>query len=157
MVKEKKPVTLTLTHKDLSKVKKKWEQASGSVDEVAVQNLIQMLTPDERIHFVNELHRVLKSGAKAVISAPWWASSRAYGDLAFQWPPVSEGWFFHLNAAWRKENAPWGIKYKCDFDLPGIGYSLHPLMKDRNQEYVQNAITFWKESAQDLGVTLTKR
>ena len=156
MKKESKPVVLTLDHKSLSRVKARWAQASGSVDEINVVNLIQLLKPDERIHFVNEAHRVLKAGGKFIVSAPWWASARAYSDLTFQWPPICEGWFYHLNKEWREANAPWGTKYKCDFDF-GIGYNLHPQVATRNQEYVVNAITFWKESAQDIAVTLTKR
>lgn len=147
---------LDLTHKDLKRVRGKWAEKSGTVDEVSIINLVQMLTQDERIHFANELHRVMKPGAKAQISCPHWSSARAYGDMAFQWPPVSEGWFYHLNAEWRKGNAPWGVKYKCDFD-PTWGYGLHPLVIPRNQEYQQHAVTFFKEAAQDLIVTLTKR
>lgn len=75
MKKEKAPVTLELNHKDLAKVKKKWTQADSSIDEVNVINLVQFLTPSERIHFVNELFRVMKSGARAQISAPHWCSS----------------------------------------------------------------------------------
>lgn len=156
MKKEKAPVTLELNHKDLAKVKKKWVQADNSVDEVNVINLIQFLTPRERIHFANELYRVLKSGARAQISAPHWCSARAYGDMEFQWPPVSEAWLHHLNKEWREANAPWGKTYKCDFDVSG-GYSLHPGIITRNQEYQMHAITYWKEAAQDLLATLMKR
>lgn len=156
MKKESKPLKLDLTHKDIPKLKGRWSWASNSVDEVSVINLVQMLGPDERIHFVNELWRVMKPGAKAQLVIPHWCSARAYGDLAFQWPPVSEGWFYHLNAEWRKTNAPWGVKYKCDFD-PTWGYGLHPLIVSRNQEYQQHAVTFFKESSQDTIATLTKR
>lgn len=147
---------LDLTHKDLKRVRGKWPEKTESVDEVNIINLVQMLTPKERIHFANELHRVMKPGAKAQLITPHWCSARAFGDMAFQWPPVSEGWFYHLNAEWRKANAPWGTGYKCDFD-PTWGYGLHPLIVPRNHEYQQNAITFYKEAAQDLCATLTRR
>jgi predicted SAM-dependent methyltransferase len=152
----KKDLALSLTHKDLARVRKRWPWASNSVSEVNVVNLLQMLTPAERIHFANELYRVLKRGAKAQISAPHWCSARAYGDLTFQWPPVSETWPHHLNAEWRKANAPWGTKYKCDFDIGG-GYGMHPQIVTRNQEYQQHAVAFFKEAAQDLIISLTKR
>jgi hypothetical protein len=148
---------LDLTEKDLAKVRKKWTQASNSVDEVGVINLVQFLTAKERIHFVNELHRVLKKGGTAQINAPHWCSARALGDLAFQWPPVSETWKYHLNAEWRKANAPWGKTYTCDFDVDGGGYGLHPAIISRNQEYQMHAVGFFKEAAQDLIITLTKR
>ena len=126
------------------------------VSTMAIVNVLQLLTPDPRIHFVNEAHRVLKKGGKAQIVVPHWCSSRAFGDLAFQWPPVAEAWFPHLNAAWRKTQAPWSKKYSCDFDHT-LGYGLHPGITSRNQEYQQHAVTFWKEAAQDMMVTLTKR
>ena len=152
----KKELKLALTEKDIPKLRKKWPWKSNSVDDVSVINVVQMLTPTERIHFVNELHRVLKMGSKAQIVAPHWCSARSYGDLAFQWPPVSEGWLYHLDAAWRKANAPWGPKYRCDFDI-GFGYGMHQMIVSRNQEYQQHAMMFFKEAAQDLIATLTKK
>lgn len=156
IVPKSKLVELSLTHTDMPKLRHAWPWKSGSVDSVQVVNLVQFYTPDERIHFANELCRVLKAGAKAQISTPHWCSARAYGDLAFQYPPVSEGWFYHLNKDWRLANAPWGKAYTCDFDIT-FGYGLHPLIINRNTEYQQHAVTFFKESAQDIIVTLMKK
>jgi len=153
----KKEIKLTWTHEQLATARKRrWPLADNSVDEMSVQNLVSMLTPAERIHFVNELWRVLKPGAKAQITTPHWCSSRAYSDLTFVYPPVAEGWYFHLNEAWRKANAPWGKAYRCDFDIT-FGYGLHPHVVTRNQEYQQHAVTFFKEAAQDVVAALTKR
>lgn len=148
---------LNLTHDDLATVRKVWPHRTNSIDFVHAINLIQFLTPNERIHFVNELWRVLKPGAKCQIIVPHWCSARAMGDLAFVYPPVTESWLPHLNEQWRQSNAPWGNKkYKCDFDST-LGYGLHPLILNRNQEYQQHAVTFWKEAAQDMVATLIKR
>ena len=147
---------LDLTHKDIPRLRGKWPYSRNSVEDVTILNLVQMLNASERIHFVNELWRVMKPGAKAQISTPHWCSSRAWGDLAFVHPPVAEGWYFHLNKEWRTANAPWGRKYKCDFDMT-FGYGMHQLLLSRNHEYQQHAVTFWKEAAQDLIATLTKR
>jgi hypothetical protein len=144
-----------LTQKDLPRVSKKWPWQNGSLEEVNIANLLQFLKPKARIRFMNELHRVLKKGGKAQIVTPYWASSRAYGDLAFEYPPIAEPWYYHLNKEWRKQNAPWGTDYKCNFSATW-GYGLHPLMVNRNQEYQQHAVTFWKESAQDMVATLIK-
>lgn len=151
----KTPTKIDLNHTDIPRLRKAWPWKSGSVDEVTVVNLVQMYTPDERIRFANELYRVMKPGARAQISAPHFASHRAYGDMAFQWPPVSEAWLHHLNAAWRTANAPWGVKYRCDFEIT-FGYSMHPAIIARNQDYQQHAMTFFKEACQDLVATLTK-
>lgn len=151
-----KEVKIELTWKDLAKVKKKWTQANNSVDEIAAAQLLQFLKPSERIHFVNEAYRVLKKGGKCQILTPHWCASRAWGDLAFEHPPVAEPWYHHLNEQWRKDNAPWGKGYKCDFDCT-YGYSMHPGIQSRNQEYQHHAIQFWKESAQDMMATIIKR
>lgn len=133
-----------------------WPWDHDSVDEAHCSHMVEHLTAPERIHFVNELHRVLKVGGKAQIITPHWASARAYGDLTHQWPPVSEFWYYYLSAAWRKTEAPHNDAYTCDFDATW-GYGLHPAVLCRNQEYQNYAVSFLKEAAQDLHATLTKR
>lgn len=136
--------------------KEHWPWDHNSVDEVHCSHMLEHLTAKERIHFANELFRVLKPGAKATIITPHFASVRAYGDLTHQWPPVVSFWYLYLNAAWRKENAPHNDEYTCDFDH-GYGFGLHPTVQARNQEYQNYAVVHLLEGAQDLYVTLTKR
>ena len=133
-----------------------WPWQDDTVEEVHCSHMIEHLTAPERIHFVNELHRVLKKGAKAAIIAPHWGSTRAYGDLTHQWPPVCEMWFYYLSAEWRKTNAPHNDGYTCDFEA-SWGYSMHPSLQVRNVEYQQHALNFYREAAQDIHATLTKR
>src|ERR1700751_2644070 len=59
---------------------KGWPWKNNSVDEVYCSHFIEHLEVPERIHFVNELYRVLKPGATALIITPHWCSHRAYGD-----------------------------------------------------------------------------
>lgn len=134
----------------------KWPWDDESVDEVNCSHFLEHLDAAERIHFANELHRVLKKGAKASIVTPHFASVRAYGDLTHKWPPVVSFWYLYLNAEWRKANAPHNDAYKCDFDH-GYGFGLHPTVQARNQEYQNYAVVHLLEGAQDLHVTLTKR
>lgn len=137
-------------------LRERWPWKANSVDEVHCNYLLQQLTMPERVHFANELHRVLKPGAKAVIHTPHWCASKAYGDPLVQWPPVSEWWFMWLKKANREtQNSVDATGLVCDFDC-GIGYGLHAELLPRNVEYQQNAVKFWKEAAQDLIVTLTK-
>lgn len=136
--------------------KKKWPQKNDSADEAELHHVFQFLTPQERIHVANELYRVLKKDGKAQVIVPCWSASKYYSDLGVVWPPVVEGWFFYLKDEWRKENRPKEKKYKCDFDA-SWGYTMHPMVATRNQEYQQHAITHFKEAAQDLICTLTKR
>jgi SAM-dependent methyltransferase len=117
-----------------------------------------------RAHFFNELHRVLKPGGKATFITPFWASCRAYGDITHEWPPVSEFFWPYLNKEWRAINAPHDDFYTCDFDA-GYGYSMAQWLVDelkfRNAEFAvkfQNeALTRFKEAAQDMQATITAR
>lgn len=133
-----------------------WPWADNSVEEAHASHFIEHLTAPQRIHFVNELYRVLVPGGKCQIIVPHWASCRAYGDLTHQWPPVSDFWFYYLSREWRKNNAPHNDGYTCDFEAVW-GYSLHQSLLSRNQEYQTHALTFWKEAAQDMLATLTKK
>src|SRR6266550_1709464 len=77
--------------------KAKWPFKAGTVDEAFTSHFVEHLGSVERIHFVNELFRVLKVGGKCTLIVPHWSSSRAYGDPTHQWPPVGEFWFYYLS------------------------------------------------------------
>src|SRR5215471_18894016 len=123
-------------------LKKEWPWKDGSVDEAHCSHVIEHFTAIERVHFLNELHRVLKMGGKCTMIGPHWASCRAYGDPTHQWPPMSEFAFFYWNKVWRSQNAPhtdkanWKHGFDCHFDVTW-GYSLEPSVATRNQEYQQ--------------------
>ena len=138
-----------------------WPIASDSVEEAHSSHFIEHLSATERVHFYNELYRVLKTGAKATIVAPHWGSNRAYGDPTHQWPPVSEMSFYYLSKDWRETQAPhtdkkWNPQgYDCHFAATW-GYSLRQDVVLRNQEFQQFAMQNYKEVCQDIIVTLTK-
>jgi hypothetical protein len=139
-----------------------WPWADQSVDEIHCSHFLEHLTAQERVHFMNEAWRVMKVGAKAAVITPHWASNRAYGDPTHQWPPVSEMFFYYLDPAWRDVNAPHTDSryspngFRCHFDCTW-GYGIHPQVMLRNQDFQQFAINFYKEAAQDLYATLTRR
>jgi predicted SAM-dependent methyltransferase len=140
--------------------------ADGSVDEAHASHFIEHLTWPERIHFFNELGRVMKKGGKVTLIWPHQFSDRYWGDPTHK-QPMSPFALLYLNQEWRKTNAPhvdfaqndgdhmWH-EYTCDFDHV-ISYSLAPWMAGRNQEFIQFAIAAYKEAAQDIMATLTKR
>jgi ubiquinone/menaquinone biosynthesis C-methylase UbiE len=133
-----------------------WPWADNSVDEAYCSHFVEHLTADQRVHFVNELHRVLKPKGTCLIITPHWASLRAYGDLTHQWPPVSEMWYFYLNKEWREREAPHNKMYTCDFDATW-GYGLDPQLGSRNAEYQQYAAQWFKNALSDTMATITKR
>lgn len=143
-------------------VRQAWPWDSDSVDEVHCSHFLEHLEAAERVHFFNELHRVLKAGAKATIVTPHWGSNRAYGDPTHKWPPVAEMAWYYLSRDWRGSQAAhtdiaWNpLGYSCDFEATW-GYSLNPSIQPRNQEFQQFALANYKEAAQDMIATLTKR
>jgi len=134
----------------------------GEVEEVHASHFVEHLTAPERCHLFNELFRVMPPGAKMTMIVPHWGSSRAYGDPTHQWPPIGEMWFYYLKREWRISQAPhtdksnWPEGYDCDFDATW-GYSMHPSFHTRNAEYQQFAMSFYREGAQDIIATLTRR
>jgi hypothetical protein len=130
-----------------------WPWRDGTVESVVCSHFVEHLTGSERIHFANELYRVLIPGGKAEIITPHWASCRAYGDMTHQWPPVSEFWFYYLSKVWREQNAPHNDGYTCDFACTW-GYSMRQDLLSRNTEFQQFALQNHKEAAQDMVATM---
>lgn len=151
--------------------KEKWPWKDNSVDEANASHFLEHLTnfngKFERVHFFNELYRILKKGAKATLIFPHWCSNRYYGDPT-HCEPFSEMGFYYLNKDWRLglngqgANAPhadvkWNKNgYSCDFDATW-GYSLRQDLLTRNPEFQTNALQTQKEAAQDIIATLTKK
>lgn len=64
----------------------RWFPEDSSVDEVMALDVIEHIA--DKIHFMNELHRVLKAGGKATIETP----NAAKGDGFWQDPTHKSGW-----------------------------------------------------------------
>jgi hypothetical protein len=133
-----------------------WPWGDNTVEEAHCSHFVEHLTASQRIHFVNELHRVLIPRGRASVITPHWASNRAYGDLTHQWPPVSEMWFFYLDKTWRATNAPHNTFYTCDFECTW-GYGMRPDLIVRNAEFQQWAMANFKEAVQDMHCTMVAR
>lgn len=131
---------------------KPWPWGDSSVGEVHSSHFLEHLTQDERVHFFNELWRVMQPKAQATIIVPSWTSERAYGDPTHKWPPVVGFSFLYLNKAWREANAP-HTDYTCDFGFQG-GNSLQHPWQLKNQEAQIFAQTHYLNVAQDMWVTL---
>ena len=106
--------------------------ADNSVDEVRSSHFVEHLTGAERIIFFNELYRVMKPKATALIVTPNWTHSCAYGDPTHQWPPMSQWYPLYLHKEWRAVNAP-HVGFTCDFDHVIAG-SWDASIESRNQE-----------------------
>ena len=145
--------------------KDRWPFDDNSVDEANAAHVLEHLTNFggkwERIHFFNELGRVLKKGAQATIIIPHWASNRYYGDPT-HCEPFSEMGFFYIKKEWRDKEAPHTDisfnpnGYSCDFDAT-FGYALHEALASRNDHYKKEAVMFYKEAVMEIHATVTKR
>lgn len=135
-----------------------WPWADGSVDEVHCSHFLEHLTGFERLHFFNELHRVLKDGAQARIITPHWSHERAYGDPTHQWPPVCSWTYFYLDKNWREVNAP-HAGYTCHFEyvLAGTHDPNDQWVAFRNMETKQVMMSRNINTVTDLIATITKR
>lgn len=131
-----------------------WPWVDGEVDEVHSSHTVEHFTNVERVHFWNELYRVLKPGGTARIVVPNWSHACAYGDPTHQWPPMSEWAALYLNKAWRDANAP-HVGLTCDFDY-GTAGSWDQWLETRNPETKQFAMLRYVNSHRDLIFNLTK-
>lgn len=129
--------------------------ADSSVDEVRSSHFVEHLTGTERISFFNELYRVMKNGATALIVTPNWSHSCAYGDPTHQWPPMSQWYPLYLHKEWRAVNAP-HAPYTCHFDHVIAG-SWDGSIENRNPETKSFMMDKYTNAWRDLIVTLTCR
>lgn len=128
----------------------RWPWADGSVDSVFCNHLVEHFTWPERVHFFNELHRVLRLGGKAEIRIPHWASARWYGDPTHQ-APMSHFAFFYMSREWRE---------KSDTDLGYTGYTCDFSAEIEVVPEVSGSVcgeTFTVTPYRDLVAFLTKR
>lgn len=128
----------------------------NSVDEAHCSHFVEHLDQMQRIHFWNELYRVMKPGASARIIVPHWSSCRAYGDPTHKWPPMSEFCWYYLNKKWRDSQTPHLSQlYTCDFESTWA-YSLDKTLENRNAQYQQFAVRSYKDAIMDMSCTLVK-
>jgi predicted SAM-dependent methyltransferase len=133
-----------------------WPWADGSVDEVHCAHFIEHLPRGVFVPFVDELHRILKPGAKATIVHPNLKSARAFQDPTHQDFIPAERWMY-VQQGWRAANGLDRPPYPtCDFDVE-IGAAFAPEFAARSDEATMQAAVYQWDVALDLQVILTKR
>jgi hypothetical protein len=132
-----------------------WPWADNSIDEVHSSHFVEHLESPQRVHFFNELYRVLRDGAKATIIVPHWSNERAYGDPTHKWPPVVGFFWYYMSREWRASNAP-HTGLTCNFEAQW-GPTFGPPWTLKNPEMQSFAMNHYINAAQDMVSTLTKR
>ncbi len=145
--------------------KDRWPFDDESVSEARSSHFLEHLTnlggKWERVHFFNELYRVLKPGASCTLIFPHWNSNRYYGDPT-HCEPFSEMGFYYLSKEWRATQAPhtdkqWNPEgYDCDLECTW-GYVMNPALQARSSDHQQYAMQWFRESIQDIHANLKKR
>lgn len=95
--------------------KEKWPFDDDAVMAGHSSHFLEHLDTTERIHFFNELYRVMAPNAMCAILTPHWKSEKAYGDPTHKWPPVCMMSYAYLNREWREKFAPHCSFYLCNF------------------------------------------
>jgi hypothetical protein len=131
-----------------------WPWKDNSVDEVRSFFLLAKFPAKLRGQFMDELWRILKPVAKAMIVVPYWSSMRGIADFEYEWPPWCEGSFLFFNKAWREANKS-HTDLKCHFEING-GCTLAPEVQTRTAEVQAEWVKYRTNAAQDLQMTLTK-
>ena len=101
-----------------------WPFEDNSVDVVNCSHYIEHIPHDVYnndnrdgfIQFMDELYRILKPGGVATISAPYYTSSRAYGDPTHV-RHICDMTFFYLSKEWRDNNKLSHYNINCNFNV----------------------------------------
>lgn len=130
-----------------------WPFPDNSVDEATCSHYIEHTK--DIIKFMDEVYRILKPGAKALIRAPYYNSVRAWQDPTHT-RVISEATFLYYNREWRVNNKLDHYPIKSDFDY-GFGYDFMPDWAMRSEEAKAFAVRHYTNVVADIQVVLTKR
>ena len=130
-----------------------WPFEDDSVDEIHCSHYVEHVK--DLTSFVDEMHRIMKKGAKATIIAPYYASMRAIQDPTHV-RSICEATFLYYNEGWRKSNNLIHYQIKSDYDF-SYGYSVQPEWANRSEEARVFAMKHYINVISDIHVILTKR
>jgi SAM-dependent methyltransferase len=133
-----------------------WPWKDNSVEETFSSHFLEHVPGPERIKLMDELHRILIPGGKAIFIVPYWSSARSIQDPTHAWPPIAEQSFLYFNKGWRDANKLGHYLGKCDFDFT-FGYLADPETAAKNLESQAFYVKHYLQSVNDLQVVLTKR
>lgn len=152
-----KTETVDVVH-DLTQVP--WPFEDDSVDEARCSHFFEHLEPEQRVSFMNELHRVLKKEAGCMFTTPR-GFDRQVQDFTHKWPPVVESSYYYFNKEFYRSNKLehyldlYGIK--CDFEVRPVQVSVTPDFAMKCDEHKVFATRYYTNVAVDLTVLMVKK
>lgn len=136
-------------------VDKVWPFRDATIEEAFSSGLFQRVPKAMRGVFMDELWRVMKTGAKCTMIVPYWSSVRAIQDPMAEWPPLCENSFLYFNRKFREDNklnSPW----KSDFEFQ-YGYGLDQETATKTDELRPFWAKHYLNAVNDLHLVLVKR
>ena len=130
-----------------------WPFEDNSVDEILCSHYAEHTK--DLIKFVDEIHRIMKQGAKATIIAPYYANMRSIQDPTHV-RSICEATFLYFNKGWRDSQKLDHYGIKSDFDFT-YGYNVAPEWANRSEEARVFAMRHYINVINDIHVILTKR
>lgn len=110
---------------------------------------------DGLIDFFNEIYRVLKPGGKAVITAPFYSSERAYGDPTHI-RYINNFLCYYLMKDWVRDNKLEHYNLNCDFDVT-LSYCITNEMTLKSEEVRNKAFEHDLNVITDIIIELIKK
>lgn len=132
-----------------------WPLESDSIEEVYCAHFFERVPKGLRAKFMEELHRVMKFGAKATFITA--CGDRAFQDATFEWPPIVAGSYLYYNKKWREDNHLQHGYYdiSADFDF-SYAHALVPSIASKDDEFKEFAVHHYNNAVADLHAVLTK-
>jgi predicted SAM-dependent methyltransferase len=131
-----------------------WPIEDNSVDEAWCSHYIEH-TPD-LMKFMNEVHRIMKPGAKVTFISPYYSSVRCWQDPTHL-RAISEWTYYYYNAEWRKINKLEHYPITADFNIIQWAHAWNGDYASRSQEAKNFALAHYINVVDDLWAILEKK
>jgi predicted SAM-dependent methyltransferase len=128
-----------------------WPWADNSVDEVNCSHYIEHVT--DLIAFMDELWRILKPGAKAIITAPYYSSICAWQDPTHK-HAISEELFRYFDRHHRVVDGLGFYPIKANFEMRDVKIDFADEWKDKDHAEQSFAVKHYWNVVRGIEVTL---
>ncbi len=129
------------------------DYADHSAEEICGENILEKVP--NLVQFIDECHRLLPSGGKAIFSAPYFATANAWvSPLTVR--GISESSLCFADKAWREANKFSEAFVRSDFQVEGQ-FAVFQDNENRHEEVRRFWTQRYLNTVQAILFTLTKR